>query len=851
MEFQQYLSEKKKLQDVFLGYLDDNENVEEHFENLLKICDDQNIKNDSNEFGLFIHFVFNIADNHFRTKDFFFKIEKILLIFKDIFQNSLSDDIILSISRSNKRIILFLFENKFIDIKSFKKIIYLDKQYFSSEINELIQVEEVQDDPNFDENRKKGENQSPLACFIRNDSISDFITYIKRNEISLKATIETSIYETNQFLIDSTPTLIEYSAFFGSIQVFTYLFKNKVELTPSLWLYAVHGRNPEIFKILEDEKVVPEDETYEKCLIEALQCHHNDVIHYIKSNFISKENQIHIDELLETESIDCYNFSFFPDDNLFNKNNFYKFCEYDYYFFADQYLANHQIDINFEICEMLGEETYINTPLTVAIDSYFDNIVKLLLKQPGIDVNYISTGYNWERSYIETWTPLNMAVPQCTFGMVQILFNHKNIDVNAFKTIKEVTENYTQIIEHPILYDVLLYGDLQMLELFLSHPNINVNLKTSERIYSINDQDKIISSTERSLLYIAIENNQFNKVKALLQHPKIDVNLTSFKKKDDIEENETPLAKAIQIGNHEIIKILLEHSEIDTNKIIQSKNSKYNAQNTILTFAIESKVDIDIINLLLSYRNIDVNMPMEFESDSKKRILTPLSLAIMHNLKEVIESLLSCQRIDINAKYIIMKKSDYYSETYHLFGAIDKKMYDIVMLLLNHPKIDVNVHFYEKKYNCSKIEKVAFLHRAIIVGNIEIIRAILSNPNADINIKSFSQNISNNMITKREQPAICEAINSKKIDIVRLFLLKPGLDINSKLITKVIQQTKFYVEEKTLLQFAVIVADLEIIRFLLVYLRKKGKLNDIKEIMNETNDANLKAILYEYINKQS
>ena len=56
--------------------------------------------------------------------------------------------------------------------------------------------------------------------------------------------------------------------------------------------------------------------------------------------------------------------------------------------------------------------------------------------------------------------------------------------------------------------------------------------------YSINDQDKIISSTERSLLYIAIENNQFNKVKALLQHPKIDVNLTSFKKKDDIEEKE-------------------------------------------------------------------------------------------------------------------------------------------------------------------------------------------------------------------------------------------------------------------------------------------------------------------------
>ena len=147
------------------------------------------------------------------------------------------------------RILLFLFENKFIDIKSINYVKYLDKQYFSSEINKLKSIEEVQDDSNFEENRKKGENNSPLACLIRNDSISDFIKYIKRNEISLKAPIKTSIYERNPFLIGKTPTLIEYSAFFGSIQVFTYLFKNKVELTPSLWLYAVHGRNPVILKI--------------------------------------------------------------------------------------------------------------------------------------------------------------------------------------------------------------------------------------------------------------------------------------------------------------------------------------------------------------------------------------------------------------------------------------------------------------------------------------------------------------------------------------------------------------------------------------------------------------------------
>lgn len=45
---------------------------------------------------------------------------------------------------------------------------------------------------------------------------------------------------------------------------------NKVELSPSLWLYAIHGTDEEIIHILEDNN---KKSLY--LLKEAIKCHHN------------------------------------------------------------------------------------------------------------------------------------------------------------------------------------------------------------------------------------------------------------------------------------------------------------------------------------------------------------------------------------------------------------------------------------------------------------------------------------------------------------------------------------------------------------------------------------------------
>ena len=51
--------------------------------------------------------------------------------------------------------------------------------------------------------------------------------------------------------------LVEYAAFFGSIQIFKYLLVNQVKLIPSLWIYAIHSRNPEIIHLLEENNIEP------------------------------------------------------------------------------------------------------------------------------------------------------------------------------------------------------------------------------------------------------------------------------------------------------------------------------------------------------------------------------------------------------------------------------------------------------------------------------------------------------------------------------------------------------------------------------------------------------------------
>lgn len=215
----------------------------------------------------------------------------------------------------------------------------------------------------FYEKRKNGENDQEICQIIQKDLIEQFIIYVNKNLYSLKSTIDDSIYETNLFFIkkqiktnkideenDSDDedddnnyktTLIEYAAYYGSNQIFNYLRLNDVELTPSLWIYAIHSQNEEIINILQDSDIKPKHNSFLKIFKESIKCHHFDAANYIQNNYL---NDINLDDVM-IKTLKYYNFAFIRDD-LINNSLFLDFCKYGYYIIVDILLQQKNIDIN-------------------------------------------------------------------------------------------------------------------------------------------------------------------------------------------------------------------------------------------------------------------------------------------------------------------------------------------------------------------------------------------------------------------------------------------------------------------------------------------------------------------------
>lgn len=174
------------------------------------------------------------------------------------------------------------------------------QQFVNQKALENIKNEMLSIDENifteYEEKRHLGENESYICTLIRNDSIVEFISYVNKMRFSLESVIKRSVFETHKFLIENESTSFnEYAAFCGSIQIFKYLILNKIELKPSLWLYVIHSKNPEMIHTLEELNIETPD-SFKLCLFESIKCNHNDFANYIQNNLLLK-NQINLNDM--------------------------------------------------------------------------------------------------------------------------------------------------------------------------------------------------------------------------------------------------------------------------------------------------------------------------------------------------------------------------------------------------------------------------------------------------------------------------------------------------------------------------------------------------------------------------
>lgn len=346
MNIQQYIEKNKNNYKSFLEHLDTKNS--EDYQILYEYIKDLKIHGNHNELGIVLRFILNISNNHHRHADFFKKIDQILLQFKDDIKQYYTNFDLFRHFKSNKRILLFLIKEQILTIDEFVAEKLLSEKYrkFGYHIYFFPEIKEYMDSYTklqteyqfkkynqnginlFDLQRRVGQNDSNITSYIREDSLTQFLSYVKDRKITFSTPIEYSIFETNQFLLDKKPTVLEYAAFFGSYEIFNHLVvQKKAKLQPSIWLYAIHGNNSKILKMLVDRKILPEDETYFKCIKEGIKCHHNELINYIQTK-IMKTQSIE-DYKVKTKSIKYVNFEYLPND-LTNGYFFYKLCQFDY-----------------------------------------------------------------------------------------------------------------------------------------------------------------------------------------------------------------------------------------------------------------------------------------------------------------------------------------------------------------------------------------------------------------------------------------------------------------------------------------------------------------------------------------
>lgn len=236
MEVQEYVSKMRKIYSLFLEFLDCSDDEKgENLRAFIDMINTHNILEDSDEIYEILVLISKVSKNHYRYPNFFDKIENILDIFTEKIKQSFTNFQIFNIFKSNKRILLILFNNKIIEIDSsiLDFILNSEKEkyksykfYFFNEIKGIISEDTKQSIKrdltmydlnvfdNFHEKCLIGENELYICSLIRNDSIEEFIIYINQNNISLSNSIKPSIFETNSLLINSkeNQTIIEYAA---------------------------------------------------------------------------------------------------------------------------------------------------------------------------------------------------------------------------------------------------------------------------------------------------------------------------------------------------------------------------------------------------------------------------------------------------------------------------------------------------------------------------------------------------------------------------------------------------------------------------------------------------------------
>lgn len=236
----------------------------------------------------------------------------------------------------------------------------------------------------------------------------------------------------------------------------------------------------------------------------------------------------------------------------------------------------------------------------------FPEKMKILTHHPDF-VYDLNEQHESEETSPTKGTALKLAVTQGDIPLLKHLLNNPDIDANLLE-IFDVFDDDNKI---SAFMWVCGHGNVEMVQLFLQHPKLNVNLE------SINDHYMGYTTTA---LNEALMNSHFHIAEMLLKHPNTDVNFYFS------SESTNVLFKCVYSNHIEGVELLLQHPKIDVN---QTSNLHMKGRTPL--FLACQRGNIQITKLLLE-KEADPTIPMKFGRSMSSAGLTRIEKT--HDLLE-------------------------------------------------------------------------------------------------------------------------------------------------------------------------------------------------------------------------
>ena len=459
---------------------------------------------------------------------------------------------------------------------------------------------------------------------------------------------------------------------------------------------------------------------------------------------------------------------------------------------AEQLLSMSGIDVN--LTDHQG-----NSALGFAARSGSADIVRMLLRRPDIDVNLglpllqaASRGHQAiMQDLLEAQgsnvnlvdrigiSSLGIAAGMGNVNIVEMLLNHPDIDVNIgvplryaavnghlamihrLMQVPAINVNATDSNGYPALVGAAVIGHVQIIDLLLSHPAIDPNLGTP--------------------LTEAAAQGHLECVAVLLRADHMNVNAANL-------DGDTALGLAADYGSLSIVKRLLNHPHIDPNAgaplvnaagkghleavlaLLRAPAININAPSRSSDIALTAAAygnHTEIVDILLKVTNVDVNV---VDASGHTALFWAASIGNV----EMIEMLLGCA--DIN-----MVEVRNFSA---LVKAVSNGHADIVRMLLDRPDIDPN--------------QGALLMEALSEGHLDLFEMLMERQDIDVNrademgdtalewaaccgqMNVAMRLLNHPQIDPNRGAPLAQAASRGELDLVRALLNADGIDVNCR-----------------------------------------------------------------------